>query len=57
MKKAGGVYYTPSFVVRHIVRAVLDPLLDGKMLADVSGKQAGASPVRIVDPACGSGRS
>ncbi|WP_375428809.1 Eco57I restriction-modification methylase domain-containing protein [uncultured Sphingomonas sp.] len=55
VKKAGGVYYTPSFVVRHIVRAVLEPLLHGKMPADVSGEKAGTSPIRIVDPACGSG--
>ncbi|PZS32329.1 MAG: restriction endonuclease subunit M, partial [Pseudonocardiales bacterium] len=48
VKKSGGVYYTPNFVVDYIVRAVLDPLLENKTPQQ-------ASKLRLVDPACGSG--
>ncbi|MEO8612336.1 MAG: N-6 DNA methylase, partial [Chloroflexota bacterium] len=45
-RKKQGIYYTPQFVVRYIVRQTL-----GKML------ESGADPhsLRILDPACGSG--
>ncbi|WP_196802154.1 Eco57I restriction-modification methylase domain-containing protein [Sphingomonas phyllosphaerae] len=55
VKNAGGVFYTPSYVVRHIVNAVLQPLLAGKAPTDVSGERTGTLPVRVLDPACGSG--
>lgn len=48
VKKAGGVFYTPSYVVQFIVRSTIGKILEGK-----SVKQAEA--VSIVDPACGSG--
>jgi hypothetical protein len=48
VKKAGGIYYTPTPIVDHIVRKTIRPLLEGK-----SPKQA--SELRILDPACGSG--
>ena len=48
VKKAGGVYYTPTFVVDYIVRSVLDPMLEGKTPQQ-------ASNLAVVDPACGSG--
>lgn len=48
VKKAGGVYYTPTYVVDYIVRNTLGRLLDGKTPKE-------ASRLRIVDPACGSG--
>lgn len=48
VKKAGGVYYTPTFIVDYIVRTTLKPLLNDKTI-----KQA--SNLRVVDPACGSG--
>lgn len=51
VRKAGGVYYTPTFVVQHIVEQTLGPLLEGKK----PGPRGGASRIRIVDPACGSG--
>ncbi len=37
VKKAGGVYYTPTYIVEYIVRNTLGKLLDGKTLAQVSG--------------------
>jgi hypothetical protein len=48
VRKAGGVFYTPTYVVEYIVRNTVDKLLDGK-----TPKQA--SNLRILDPACGSG--
>ncbi|HEX9659743.1 MAG TPA: N-6 DNA methylase, partial [Rhodothermales bacterium] len=48
VRKAGGVYYTPSYIVDYIVKSTVGKLLDGKAPDD--GK-----PIRIVDPACGSG--
>jgi type I restriction-modification system DNA methylase subunit len=51
VRKAGGVYYTPTFIVDYIVRHTLSKLLEGKK----PGPRGGASKIKIVDPACGSG--
>jgi hypothetical protein len=48
VKKAGGVYYTPTYIVDYIVRQTVGRLLEGK-----TPEQADA--LRILDPACGSG--
>jgi len=48
VRKAGGVFYTPSFVVNHIVEHTVGRLLNGK-----APKQA--KRIKIVDPTCGSG--
>ena len=48
VRKAGGVYYTPSYIVEHIVDRTLKPLLDGKT-------PAGVAKLKILDPASGSG--
>ena len=48
VKKAGGVYYTPTFVVDFIVRQALGPLLNGRTPRQVAD-------LRVLDPACGSG--
>ena len=48
VKKAGGVFYTPSYIVDYIVKNTVDPLLEGK-----TPRQA--EKLKIVDPACGSG--
>lgn len=58
VKKAGGVYYTPTYVVRYIVRQTLGALLDGKTPAQASGQDRRVkdpTPIRVLDPACGSG--
>ena len=58
VKKAGGVYYTPTYVVRYIVEKTIGPLLAGKTPAQVAGldkRTKDAAPLRILDPACGSG--
>ena len=48
VKKAGGVYYTPTYIVDYIVTHTVGQLLEGQ-----TPKQA--AKLRILDPACGSG--
>jgi Eco57I restriction-modification methylase/N-6 DNA Methylase/TaqI-like C-terminal specificity domain len=48
VKKAGGVFYTPAFVVKHIVDRTLGPLCKGKTPKQMKS-------LRVLDPACGSG--
>jgi len=48
VKKAGGVYYTPTYVVDYIVANTL-----GSLMADKTPRQV--SKIRVLDPACGSG--
>jgi hypothetical protein len=48
VRKAGGVYYTPSYIVDYIVKNTLGKLLQGRAPDD-------GRPVKVIDPACGSG--
>ncbi len=48
VKKAGGVFYTPSFIVREIVARTVGPFCKGKTPKQMKS-------VRVLDPACGSG--
>ncbi len=48
VKKAGGVYYTPTHIVDYVVERTVGKLLTGK-----TPRQA--AKLRILDPACGSG--
>lgn len=48
VRHAGGVYYTPQYIVDYIVQRTVGELVKGKKPADVE-------KLRIVDPACGSG--
>ena len=48
VKKAGGVYYTPTYIVDYIVKNTV-----GKLLENKTPKQA--AKLRVLDPACGSG--
>lgn len=48
VRKAGGVFYTPTFIVDYIVRRTIGRLLEGKSPKEVS-------LLRFLDPACGSG--
>ncbi len=48
VKKAGGVYYTPTYIVDYIVRHTVGKLVEGKTPKEVE-------KLRILDPACGSG--
>ena len=51
VRKAGGVYYTPTYIVDYIVKNTVGKLLEGKK----PGPRGGVSNLRILDPACGSG--
>jgi len=48
VKKAGGVYYTPTYIVAYIVEHTVGKLLEGKTPKE-------AADLKILDPACGSG--
>lgn len=48
VKKAGGVYYTPQYIVDYIVAHTVGELVKGKTPRDVA-------KLRVLDPACGSG--
>jgi type I restriction-modification system DNA methylase subunit len=48
VKKAGGVYYTPEYVVNYIVENTIGKLCIGKTPEEIT-------EIRIIDPACGSG--
>jgi type I restriction-modification system DNA methylase subunit/predicted type IV restriction endonuclease/small nuclear ribonucleoprotein (snRNP)-like protein len=48
VRKAGGVYYTPKYIVDYIVENTIGNLLKGKAPKQVSS-------LKICDPACGSG--
>lgn len=48
VRKAGGVYYTPQYIVDYIVKNTVGKLIEGKTPKEISN-------IKIVDPACGSG--
>ncbi len=48
VRKAGGVYYTPGYIVDYIVENTVGALLEGKSPDE-------AMKLRVIDPACGSG--
>ncbi|MCK4398635.1 MAG: N-6 DNA methylase, partial [Methanophagales archaeon] len=48
VKKAGGVYYTPQYIVDYIVKNTVGKLIEGKMPEEIAA-------IKILDPACGSG--
>lgn len=48
VRKAGGVYYTPQYVVDYIVKNTVGKLTENKTPNEISN-------LKIVDPACGSG--
>jgi len=48
VRKAGGVYYTPKYIVDYIVKQTVGKLCEGKTPRQIE-------KLRILDPACGSG--
>ena len=48
VQKAGGVYYTPPYIVKYIVKQTIGKKIEGKTPEEIS-------KMRFVDPACGSG--
>jgi len=51
VKKAGGVYYTPTYIVDYIVKQTVGNLLEDKKV----GLRSRVNQLKILDPACGSG--
>jgi type I restriction-modification system DNA methylase subunit len=48
VRKAGGVFYTPQYIVEYIVENTVGKLIAGKTPKEIE-------KIKIVDPACGSG--
>jgi type I restriction-modification system DNA methylase subunit len=48
VRKAGGVYYTPEYIVRYIVKETVGKLIEGKTPTEIA-------PMAFADIACGSG--
>lgn len=48
VKKAGGVYYTPAYIVEYIVKQTVGMLCEGKTPKQIA-------KLTVLDPACGSG--
>lgn len=48
VRKAGGVFYTPQYIVEYIVGNTVGKLIEGKAPKEIDA-------IKIVDPACGSG--
>ena len=48
VRKAGGVFYTPQYVVDYMVSRSIGPALDGKAMSDILA-------FRVIDTSCGSG--
>ncbi len=48
VKKAGGIYYTPTYIVDYIVKNTVGRLVEGKTPRQIAN-------IKILDPACGSG--
>lgn len=48
VRKAGGVFYTPDYIVRYMVEQALGPKVKGKSPEEILS-------VRIIDTSCGSG--
>ena len=61
VRKAGGVYYTPTYIVDYIVKHTVGKLLENKTPQQAAGQTATGKrkknerPIAILDPACGSG--
>ncbi|ODT34826.1 MAG: hypothetical protein ABS67_03850 [Niabella sp. SCN 42-15] len=53
VRKAGGVYYTPQYIVDYIVENTIGKLIDGSTGSPLTPKEV--SKIKIADPACGSG--
>jgi predicted type IV restriction endonuclease len=61
VRKAGGVYYTPTYIVEYIVKHTVGKLIEGKTPQEIAGctetwrPAKGGRALAVLDPACGSG--
>lgn len=54
VRKAGGVYYTPAYIVDYIVNQTVVRQIEGRSPAQLAGGK-GKAAFRVLDMACGSG--
>ena len=54
VRKAGGVYYTPAYIVDYIVKATVGRHIGSRSPAQLAGGRD-EQPFRVLDMACGSG--
>ncbi len=54
VRKAGGVYYTPAYIVDYIVKHTVAAQIEGRSPTQLAGEKDRA-PFRVLDMACGSG--
>jgi hypothetical protein len=54
VRKAGGVYYTPSYIVDYIVDCTVGKKMEKRNPQQLAGEK-GSPPFRVLDMACGSG--
>ncbi len=54
VRKAGGVYYTPAYIVEYIVKHTVSEQIEGKSPALLAGDRAKPT-FHVLDMACGSG--
>ena len=54
VRKAGGVYYTPAYIVNYIVKHTVGRQIEGKSPVQLAGSKT-KPPLRVLDMACGSG--
>ena len=54
VRKAGGVYYTPAYIVNYIGHNTISKQIEGKSPTDLAGGKT-THPFRVLDMACGSG--
>lgn len=54
VRKAGGVYYTPAYIVEYIVKHTVAKQIEARSPMQLAGEK-GKPPFRVLDMACGSG--
>jgi len=54
VRKAGGVYYTPAYIVEYIVKHTVAKQIEARSPAQLAGEK-GKPPFCVLDMACGSG--
>ncbi len=55
VRKAGGVYYTPAYIVEHIVKQTVARQIAGRSPTQLAVSKEDKQPFRVLDMACGSG--
>ncbi|MCH3916696.1 MAG: N-6 DNA methylase [Spirochaetia bacterium] len=55
LRKTTGSYYTPHFLVEHLIETTLVPVLEKKIKENSTDPETAILSLKVVDPACGSG--